>query len=90
MAVGVAAFAFLGYVVCLVPAGRCHLDIGSFRRSLWVGYGNRDHWRTGIALAYLAFGWPSLIVTLQWRTGPTRSALVELRTDMRAEARPQL
>ena len=86
MVVGVATFVFLGYVVCLVPARRCHRDIGGFRRSLWVGYGNRDHWRTGIVVAYLAFGWPSLVVMLQWRTGTTRAALVELRTDMRAEA----
>ena len=27
----------VGYVVALVPARRCHLDIGSFRRALWVG-----------------------------------------------------
>ena len=86
MVVGVAVFVFLGYVVCLVPARRCHRDIGRFRRSLWVGYGNRDHWRTGIVVGYLAFGWPSLVVMLQWRTGTTRAALVELRTDMRAEA----
>lgn len=89
MVVGFAALVFAGYVVCLVPARRCHRDIGSFRRSLWVGYGNRDHWRTGIVLAYIAFGWPSLVVMLQWHTGTTRSALVELRTDMRHEARAQ-
>ena len=86
MVVGVAVFVFLGYEVCLVPARRCHREIGGFRRSLWVGYGNRDRWRTGIVIAYLAFGWPSLVVMLQWRTGATRAALVELRTDMRAEA----
>ncbi len=86
MVVGVAAFVVLGYLVCLVPARRCHRDIGSFRRSLWIGYGNRDHWRTGIVLAYLACGWPSLFVMLRWRTGTTRVALVELRTDMRAES----
>ncbi len=56
MVIGFAAFSFLGYVVFLVPARRCHLDIGSFRRSLRVGYGNRDRWPTGIVLAYLAFG----------------------------------
>ena len=89
MVVGVAAFAFFGYLVCLVPARRCHRDIGSFRRSLWIGYGNRDHWRIGIVLAYLAFGWPSLVMMLQWWSGPTRAALVELRTDMRAEAHSQ-
>ena len=89
MVVGVAAFAFFGYLVCLVPARRCHRDIGSFRRSLWVGYGNRDHWRAGIVLAYLVFGWPSLVVMLQWRTGTTRAALVELRTDMRHEPHSQ-
>ena len=86
MLIGVAAFVVLGYAVCLVPARRCHRDIGSFRRSLWVGYGNRDRWRTGIVVAYLAFGWPSMVVMLQWRTGTTRAALVELRTDMRVEA----
>ncbi len=86
MVVAFVAFVFAGYVVCLVPARRCHRDIGSFRRSLWVGYGNRDHWRTGIVLAYIAFGWPSLVVMFQWRTGTTRAALVELRTDMRNEA----
>ena len=30
MVIGFAVFAFLGYVVCLVPARRCHRDIGSF------------------------------------------------------------
>ncbi len=89
MVIGAAAFVCLCYVVCLVPARRCHRDIGSFRRSLWIGYGNRDHWRTSIVLAYLAFGWPSLVVMMQWRTGPTRAALVDIRTDMRAEAYTQ-
>lgn len=89
MLIGVAAFVFLGYLVCSVPARRCHRDIGSFRRSLWVGYGNRDHWRAAIVLAYLVFGWPSLVVMLQWRTGNTRAALAELRTDMRHEAHAQ-
>ena len=89
MVVGVAAFVLLGYIACVVPARRWHRDIGSFRRSLWVGYGNRDHWRAGIVLAYLAFGWPSLVVALRWRTGTTRAALVELRADMRAEAHEQ-
>ena len=37
-------FVLVGYVVALVPARRCHLDIGSFRRALWVGYGSRDAW----------------------------------------------
>ena len=82
----VVAFVVVGYLVCLVPARRSHLDIGSFRRALWVGYGNRDHWRTGIVIAYLAFGWPSLFVARQWHSGPTRAALVELRADLRAEA----
>ena len=40
-------FVLAGYLVALVPARLCHLDIGSFRRSLWVGYGSRDRWLRG-------------------------------------------
>jgi hypothetical protein len=72
-----------GYVVALVPARLCHLDIGGFRRSLWVGYGNRDAWLRGIRTSYLLFGWPSLVVALAWRRGQTRRALVELRDELR-------
>lgn len=89
MVVGFAAFILVGYVVCLIPARRCHRDIGSFRRTLWVGFGNRDTWRSGIVTAYLAFGWPSLVFALVWRTGHTRLALEELRTQMRATARAE-
>lgn len=56
------------------------------RRTLWVGFGNRDNWRTGIVVAYLAFGWPSLVYALAWKTGHTRLALEELRTQLRAVA----
>ena len=72
-----------GYVVALVPARLCHLDIGGFRRSLWVGYGNRDAWLRAIRASYLLFGWPSLAVALAWRRGRTRRALVELRDELR-------
>jgi hypothetical protein len=73
----------VGYVVALVPARLCHLDIGGFRRSLWVGYGNRDAWLRAIKLSYVTFGWPSLAVALVWRRGRTRRALVELRDELR-------
>jgi hypothetical protein len=72
-----------GYVVAFVPARLCHLDIGGFRRSLWVGYGNRDAWLRAIKASYVLLGWPSLIVALVWRRSRTRSALVELRDDLR-------
>jgi hypothetical protein len=83
MTYAVAAFVLTGYVVCVIPARSCHRDIGSFRRTLWVGYGNRDSWRKGIVIAFLAGGWPSLVFAVVWRTGQTRKALVELRTQMR-------
>jgi hypothetical protein len=72
-----------GYVVALVPARLCHLDIGGFRRSLWVGYGDRDAWLRAIRTSYVLFGWPSLVVALAWRNSQTRRALVELRDDLR-------
>jgi len=75
--------AVAGYVIALVPARLCHLDIGSFRRTLWVGYGSRDRWLRGIKLAYLAGGWPSLAVALAWRRSTTREGLVELRDQLR-------
>ncbi|MGZ6966364.1 MAG: hypothetical protein ACXVL8_03090 [Acidimicrobiia bacterium] len=79
----------LGYVVALVPARLCHLDIGSFRRTLWTGIGNRGRWLNTLRASYIAFGWPSLAVVLAWRTSKTRSALVELREQMRASERPR-
>jgi hypothetical protein len=90
MTYGLAAFLLAGYIVCVVPARLCHRDIGSFRRTLWVGYGNRDSWRKGIVVAFLAGGWPSLAVALAWRNGPTRKALVELRTEMREQQQAEL
>jgi hypothetical protein len=84
------AFLLAGYVVALVPARLCHLDIGSFRRSLWVGYGSRDRWLRGIKLAYLTFGWPSLAVALAWRRSTTREGLSELRDQLReVQAEPE-
>jgi hypothetical protein len=76
-------FVAVGYVVAFAPARRCHLDIGRFRRSLWVGIGRRDHWLLGLRVSYLVFGWPALVVVLVWRTSPTREALVGLRSQMR-------
>jgi hypothetical protein len=72
-----------GYLVAFVPARLCHLDIGGFRRSLWVGYGDRDAWLRAIKLSYILFGWPSLVVAVAWRRGRTRRALVELRDELR-------
>ena len=72
-----------GYLVALVPARLCHLDIGGFRRSLWVGYGDRDAWLRAIRISYVLFGWPSLVVALAWWQSRTRRALVELRDDLR-------
>jgi hypothetical protein len=72
-----------GYVVALVPARLCHLDIGGFRRSLWVGFGDRGAWLRAIRVSYLLLGWPSLVVALAWRESRTRRALVELRDDLR-------
>ena len=72
-----------GYVRAFVPARLCHRDIGSFRRSLWVGYGDRDAWLRGIRTSYVLFGWPSLAVSLAWRRGRTRRALVEHRDELR-------
>jgi hypothetical protein len=77
------AFVLTGYVVAFVPARLCHLDIGGFRRSLWVGYGNRDAWLRAVKLAYVGFGWPSIVVAIAWWRGRTRRALVELRADLR-------
>ncbi len=77
------AFVLVGYVVALVPARRCHLDIGSFRRALWVGYGSRDAWLRAIKLSYVVFAWPSLVVALAWRRSTTRQGLVELRDELR-------
>ena len=51
MGLDFAAFALVGYVVCVAPARLCHRDIGSFRRTLWAGSGNRANWRRGILLA---------------------------------------
>ena len=76
-------FVLVGYLVALGPARRCHRDIGSFRRSLWVGYGSRDHWLRAIKLSYVVFAWPSLVVAIAWRRSTTRSALVELRDELR-------
>jgi hypothetical protein len=76
-------FVLVGYVVAFVPARRCHLDVGSFRRALWVGYGSRDAWLRAIKLAYVVFAWPSLVVALAWRRSTTRRALVELRDELR-------
>lgn len=73
MVIGLAAFAFLGYVVCLVSARRCHRDIGGFRRSLWVGYGNRDHWRTGASSATSA-STSSALSSPTWRLVGRRSS----------------
>lgn len=89
MVVGFAAFILVGYAICLVPARLCHRDIGSFRRTLWVGVGNRDNWLSGVRAAYLAFAWPSLVFALVWRTSQTRLELEELRTQMRAMARTE-
>lgn len=83
MRVALVAFLLVGWVVALVPARLCHLDIGSFRRSLWVGYGSRDRWLRGIKISYAAFGWPSLAVALAWRRSTTREGLVELRGELR-------
>lgn len=83
MTYAVGVFLLVGYVVSVVPARRCHRDIGSFRRTLWLGYGNRDSWRQGIVVAFCAGGWPSLVVAWVWFHGPTREALAELRTEMR-------
>lgn len=77
------AFVLVGYVVALVPARLCHLDIGSFRRALWVGYGSRDAWLRAIKLSYVVFAWPSLVVALAWRRSTTRQGLVELRDELR-------
>ena len=76
-------FLLAGYAVALVPARRCHRDIGRFRRNLWVGYGSRDRWLRGIELAYVAGGWPALAVALAWRRSTTREGLVELRDRLR-------
>jgi hypothetical protein len=84
----IAALVLGGYVLALVPARLCYRDIGSFRRTLWVGVGNRHRWLRGVLVAYLAFGWPSFVVFLTWRTGQTRRALVELRGDMRQQRLP--
>ncbi len=83
----IAGVVLSGYVISVVPARLCHRDIGSFRKSLWVGYGDRDSWRTGIVLAYLAGGWPSLVVAAVWLTSKTRKALTDLRAEMH-ERRP--
>jgi hypothetical protein len=77
-------FVLIGYVVAFVPARLCHLDIGSFRRTLWVGYGNRTTWLHAIKVSYIVFAWPSIVVALVWWRSQTRRALVELRDDLRA------
>jgi hypothetical protein len=84
-AVRIALIVFLlaGYLVAVVPARLCHLDIGGFRRSLWVGIGSRRRWLLAVRVGYLAFGWPSLGVALAWRTSTTRAALVEVRSQMK-------
>jgi hypothetical protein len=83
MRIALLLFLLSGYVVAFVPARLCHLDIGSFRRTLWVGYGSRDRWLRGIKLSYIAFGWPSLCVALAWRRSTTREGLVALRGELR-------
>lgn len=79
----VLTFLLTGWIVALVPARLCHRDIGSFRRTLWVGYGSRERWLRGIRLSYAAFGWPSLAVALAWRRSTTREGLVALRGELR-------
>jgi hypothetical protein len=83
MHVVVAGLLLSGYIVALVPARLCHLDIGSFRRTLWTGIGHRDRWLHSITVAYLALGWPAFLVIVAWRTSRTRKGLVELRAQMR-------
>jgi hypothetical protein len=79
----IAVFVLAGWVVAFVPVRRAHLDIGRFRRVVWLGVGNRDHWLAAVILSYVAFGWPSIVVALAWWTSDTRKVLVSVREHMR-------
>lgn len=82
----VAGFLLLGYLVALVPARRCHLDIGGFRKRLWAGIADRKRWLYAVRISYVCFGWPSLVVVTVWRSSETRRTLVQLREQMRETA----
>lgn len=75
--------ALAGWVVAFVPARRAHLDIGRFRRVVWIGVGNRDRWLWALRCSYLALGWPSIAVALAWWTSQTREVLEEVRAQLR-------
>jgi hypothetical protein len=83
----VVVFVVVGYGVAWVPMRRCRADVAGYRRSLWVGLGSRDGWMRGIECAYLALGWPALVVAIMWLRSPTRRVLAELRDDLRAVQR---
>jgi len=82
--VSIVAIAVVGYIVAFLPARLTHPDIGRFRRTLWTGIGHRDRRLRSVRVSYAAFGWPSLVVAIAWRTSKTRAGLVELRAQMRA------
>lgn len=71
----------LGFVVGLPALAWTWNDLGRFPSPVWYWSGHRrEVWRTGLVLAYLATGWPALVVTLAW----WRS---RVRTELREEAR---
>jgi hypothetical protein len=83
----VAVVALAGWVVALVPARRAHLDIGRFRRVVWIGVGSRRRWLWAVRVSYIAAGWPSIAVALAWWTSQTREVLTEVRAQLRTADR---
>ncbi len=65
----------VGYLTALPPVIWAWRDLGRFPRPVWVGYGDRRAWRTGLLVTYLLGGWPGLFLAVGWLTGRTRAEL---------------
>ena len=68
-----------GYLVGLPAYIWTRQELRRIHPHLWDTVGTPHPWRHAITLAYLATGWPAIVVALAWRYGPTRRRLLSFR-----------
>ena len=80
----IAALIAAGYLLGLPVLVWVSLDLRRSCRALGVGAGHRDQWQLGAVVAYLALGWPVVLIAVGWRTSSTRAAAVDERAQLRS------
>ena len=80
---GFAIFIVVGYVVAFPFLVWTRRDLRRMHPHLWTGFGSPYPWSITASFAYLAAGWPALVVASAWRFSPTRGKLMTIRRHSR-------